>query len=55
MTLKRPSSHRISHLLEVQREVASRVDLEDSYSSEFVAGVDQAFIDDLIISGAVIL
>ena len=31
------------------------MDLEDSYSSEFVGGVDQAFIDDLIISGAVIL
>jgi deoxyribonuclease V len=45
---------RISHLLEV-REVASRVDLEDSYSTEFVAGVDQAFVDDRIISGAVVL
>ncbi len=46
---------RISHLLKVQRKVASRVDLEDSYSTEFVAGVDQAFVDNRIISGAVVL
>ena len=45
----------ISHLLEVQRKVATRVILEDSYSTEFVAGVDQAFFDDRIISGAVVL
>ena len=46
---------RISHLLKVQRKVVSRVDLEDSYSTEFVAGVDQAFVDNRIISGAVVL
>ena len=46
---------RISHLFKVQRKVASRVDLEDSYSTEFVAGVDQAFVDDRIIFGAVVL
>lgn len=46
---------KIGHLLEVQRKVASRVLLEDSYSIEFVAGVDQAFIDDRIVSGAVVL
>lgn len=46
---------RITHLLEVQRKIAARVDLKDSYSTEFVAGVDQAFVDDRIISGAVVL
>jgi deoxyribonuclease V len=46
---------RITHLLEVQRKIAARVDLKDSYSTEFVAGVDQAFIDDRIISVAVVL
>jgi deoxyribonuclease V len=52
-----PSKRRlwISHLLKVQRKVASRVDLEDSYSTEFEAGVDQAFVDNRIISGAVVL
>jgi deoxyribonuclease V len=45
----------INRLLEVQRKVASRVDLEDSYSTEYVAGVDQAFYNDRIISGAVVL
>jgi deoxyinosine 3'endonuclease (endonuclease V) len=46
---------RITHLLEVLRKIAARVDLKDSYSTEFVAGVDQAFVDDRIISGAVVL
>ncbi len=46
---------RISSLLKAQRKVASRVDLTDNYSTEFVAGVDQAFVDDRIISGAVVL
>ena len=45
----------INHLLEVQRKIASRVDLEDSYSAEFVAGVDQAFLDGRVVSGAVVL
>jgi deoxyribonuclease V len=31
------------------------VNLEDSYLTEFVAGLDQAFIGDHIISGAVVL
>jgi deoxyribonuclease V len=43
------------HLFEVQREIASRVILEDSYSTEAVAGVDQAFDGDLVFSGAVVL
>jgi deoxyribonuclease V len=43
------------NLYEVQRKIASRVILEDSYSTEAVAGVDQAFAGDLVISWAVIL
>ena len=42
-------------LIEVQRRIASRVVLEDRFSDEVVAGVDQAFLDDLVISGAVVL
>lgn len=42
-------------MIEVQRRAALRVDLRDSYSTDFVAGVDQAFLDDRIISGAVVL
>lgn len=42
-------------LNEVQRIVAARVVLEDEFSCEAVAGVDQAFIGDLVISGAVVL
>jgi deoxyribonuclease V len=49
------SSQRIGRLIDVQRKIASRVDLEDSFSTDHVAGVDQAFLDDLIISGAVVL
>jgi deoxyribonuclease V len=46
---------RIARLLEVQRKLAFRVDREDSYATEHVAGVDQAFVNDRIISGAVVL
>jgi deoxyribonuclease V len=42
-------------LIEVQRRIASRVVLQDQFSEEAVAGVDQAFLRDLIISGAVVL
>ena len=55
MTRNLPSSHRITRLIDVQRKVASRVDLEDSFSTEYVAGVDQAFLDNLIISGSVVI
>lgn len=56
LNIEQPKRHlRIAHLQEVQRKVASRVDLKDSFSTEFVAGVDQAFVDDRIISGAVVL
>jgi deoxyinosine 3'endonuclease (endonuclease V) len=50
MTQDLLGSQRIGRLIDVQRKVASRVDLEDSFSTEYVAGVDQAFLDDLIIS-----
>ncbi|MDD1751637.1 MAG: endonuclease V [Methanotrichaceae archaeon] len=44
-----------SHLIKIQARIASNVVLEDQYSVEFVAGVDQAFQDELVISGAVVL
>lgn len=47
--------HHQSHLFEVQRKIASRVTLEDRYSTEAVAGVDQAFDGELVMSGAVVL
>ena len=31
------------------------MDLEDSFSTDNVAGMDQAFLDDLIISGVVVM
>lgn len=43
------------HLIEIQKGIASRVSLKDDYSEDSVAGVDQAFIGDLVISGAVVL
>jgi deoxyribonuclease V len=43
------------HLFEVQTKIASRVILEDSYSTEAVAGVDQAFDGNLVFSAAVVL
>ncbi len=43
------------HLIEIQETIASRVSLRDDYSEDAVAGVDQAFIEDLVISGAVVL
>jgi len=43
------------HLIGIQKIVASRVSLRDDYSEDAVAGVDQAFIEDLVISGAVVL
>lgn len=45
----------LCHLYQVQRKIASRVILDDNYSTEAVAGVDQAFAGDLVISGAVTL
>ncbi len=42
-------------LVEVQHRIASRAVLVDRFSAEAVAGVDQAFQDDLVISGAVTL
>ncbi len=45
----------MQYLIKIQARIASRVVLEDRYSVEFVAGVDQAFKDELVISGAVVL
>ncbi len=42
-------------LVDVQRRIASRVILDDSFSEEAPAGVDQAFLGELVISGAVVL
>lgn len=42
-------------LLAVQRKIASRVMLEDRFSLASVAGVDQSFVDDVVISAAVVL
>jgi deoxyribonuclease V len=42
-------------LIDVQKRIASRIVLEDDYSDDAVAGVDEAFLDDLVISGAVVL
>jgi deoxyribonuclease V len=42
-------------LLEVQRRIASQVVLEDRFSLASVAGVDQAFVDDMVLSAAVVL
>ncbi len=44
-----------SRLLKVQEKIASRVILKDDYSEEAVAGVDQAFLDNSVISGAIML
>jgi deoxyribonuclease V len=46
---------KVARLFEVQRRIASRVVLEDGYSTEAVAGVDQALVGELVISGAVSL
>jgi deoxyribonuclease V len=41
------------HLIEIQLQIASRVVLQDLFSEDIIAGVDQAFLDDIVISGAV--
>jgi deoxyribonuclease V len=41
------------HLIEIQLKIASRVVLQDLFSEDIVAGVDQAFLGDTVISGAV--
>lgn len=42
-------------LIDVERRIASRVVLEDSFYEQAPAGVDQAFLGELVISGAVVL
>jgi deoxyribonuclease V len=39
----------------VQKKIAARVVPEDSFSTEAVAGVDQAFLGDFVISGGIVL
>jgi deoxyribonuclease V len=39
----------------VQKKIAARVVTEDSFSTRAVAGVDQAFLGDFVISGALVL
>lgn len=39
----------------VQKKIAARVVPEDSFSTRAVAGVDQAFLGDFVISGALVL
>jgi hypothetical protein len=40
--------HHQRHLFEIQRKIASRVILEESYSTEAVVGVDSVFAGDLV-------
>jgi deoxyribonuclease V len=42
-------------MLAVQRKIASQVILEDRFSLASVASVDQAFVDDMVISAATVL
>lgn len=44
-----------ARLVSVQRRIAARVMLNDDFSDGSVAGVDQAFFGELVISGAVVL
>jgi deoxyribonuclease V len=54
-TLRSPAPFLERRLVEVQKRIASRVRLEDSFSTELPAGVDQAFLGELVVSGAVLL
>ncbi len=53
MTFLDPATE--ARLTGVQHRIASRVTLNDDFSEGKVAGVDQAFLGELVISGAVIL
>lgn len=44
-----------ARLISVQHRIASRVMLNDDFSDRRMAGVDQAFLGELVISGAVVL
>ena len=51
-----PSDHSRMSLLAAQRRVSKRAIVEDSFGEiQVIAGVDQAFMDDRIISGIVLL
>ena len=41
------------HLITIQLKIASRVVLQDFFSEDIIVGVDQAFLGDMVISGAV--
>jgi deoxyribonuclease V len=41
------------HLIKIQLKIASRVVLQDLFSEDIIVGVDQAFLGDIVISGAV--
>ncbi len=43
------------HLIDIQTKIASRVIIADLFSEDLIAGVDQAFMGDMVISGAVTL
>ena len=55
MIFKEDKMPSMSRLSEVQSRVAGRVELVNRYSTEYVAGVDQAFPVNRILSGAVLL
>jgi len=44
-----------ARLIKAQDKIASRVVLEDKFTEESIAGVDQAFLQDMVISASVIL
>ncbi|MCJ7444320.1 MAG: endonuclease V [Methanotrichaceae archaeon] len=43
------------HLIDIQTKIASSVIIADLFSEDLIAGVDQAFMGDMVISGAVTL
>jgi len=52
--IDKQTKNKIRKLIEIQRKIASRIVLKDDYSLKAVAGVDQAFLDEVVISGAVL-
>jgi deoxyribonuclease V len=53
--IDKQTENKVRKLIEIQRKIASRVVLKEDYSLEAVAGVDQAFLDEVVISRAVLL
>ncbi len=50
--IDKQTENKVRKLIEIQRKIASRVVLKDDYSLEAVAGVDQAFVGEVVISGS---